>query len=96
MGIELIYNVVLVSGVQQSDSVIHIRTHVCVCMLSHSSHVQLFSTIWTIDHQAPLFMGFSMQEEWSGLPFPTSGDLPDPESESTSLESPALAGGLYH
>ena len=63
MGAELIYNVVLVSGVQQSDSVIHICTYVCVCVLSHSSRVQLFSTLWTVDHKAPLFTGFSTQEE---------------------------------
>ena len=49
------------------------------------SHVQLFVTM---DHsQAPLFMEFSRQEYWSGLPFPSPGDLPDPGNE---LESPAL------
>ena len=41
------------------------------------SHVQLFSTPWTIARQAPLSMGFSRQEYWSGLPFPSPGDLPD-------------------
>ena len=40
-----------------------------VCMLSHCSHVQLFVTLWTIAHQAPLSMGFSKQEYWSGLPW---------------------------
>ena len=45
-----------------------IRVSVCVCMLSH---VLLFATPWTIDLYAPLFMGFSRQEYWSGLPFPT-------------------------
>ena len=40
----------------------------CVCMLSH---VQLFATPWTAAHQAPLFMGFSRQEYWSGLPLPS-------------------------
>ena len=39
------------------------------------SHVQLFATPWTVAHQAPLSMGFSRQEYWSGLPFPTPGDL---------------------
>ena len=43
------------------------------------SHVQLFVTPWTIAHQAPLPMGFSRQEYWSGLPFPIPGDLPSPE-----------------
>ena len=49
--------------------------------------VHLFATPWTIAPQAPLFMEFSRQEYWSGLPFPFPGDLPDPGIES---ESPAL------
>jgi len=44
---------------------------------------------WTAAHQAPLTMGFSREEYWSGLPFPSPGDLPNPEIE---LASPALAG----
>ena len=39
-----------------------------ICMLSCFSHVQLFAILWTVDHQAPLLMGFSRQEHWSGLP----------------------------
>ena len=46
-------------------------------------------------HQAPLSMGFPRQEYWSGLPFPTPGDLPDPGIESASPASPALAGGFF-
>ena len=42
------------------------------------SPVQLFETLWTVDHQDPLSIGFSRQEYWSGLPFPTPEDLPDP------------------
>ena len=42
------------------------------------SHVQLFATPWTVAYQAPLSMGFSRQEYWSGLPFPSPEDLPDP------------------
>ena len=42
------------------------------------SHVQLFATPWTVAYQAPLSMGFSRQEYWTGLPFPSPGDLPDP------------------
>ena len=53
----------------------------CVCMLSHFSRVQFFATPWTVAHQAPLFMGFSRQEYWSGLPCPPPGDLPDPGIE---------------
>ena len=51
------------------------------------SHVQLFATPWTIAHQAPPSMGFSRQEDWSGLTFPSPGHLPDP---GTELGSPAL------
>ena len=50
---------------------------------------------WTIACQAPLSMGFSRQEYWSGLPCPPSGDLPDPGIKPMSLVSPALAGGLF-
>ena len=42
------------------------------------NHVRIFATPWTIDYQAPPSMGFSRQECWSGLPFPSPGDLPDP------------------
>ena len=63
-------------------------------MLSCFSCVQLLATLWTVAHQAPLSMGFSRQEYWSGLPCPPPGDLPDPGIEYTSLMSPALAGGL--
>ena len=52
-------------------------------MLSRFSHVQLFATLWTVAHQAPLSMGFSRQEYWSGLPFPPPGDPPDPGIEPT-------------
>ena len=40
-------------------------------------------------------MGFSRQDDWSGLPFPPPGDLPDPGTEPASLSSPALAGGFF-
>ena len=59
------------------------------------SCILLFATSWTVAHQAPLSMEFSRQEYWSGLPFPTPGDLPDPGIKPTSLESPALAGGFF-
>ena len=48
------------------------------------SHVWLFAALWTVACQAPLFMGFSRQEYWSGLPFPSPGDLPDPGIEAGS------------
>ena len=64
-------------------------------MLSHFSHVQLFAILWTVAFQAPLFMGFSRQEYWSGFPFPSLGALPNPGIEPMSLVSPALAGGFF-
>ena len=59
------------------------------------SCVQLFATLWSVALQAPLFMEFSRQEYWSGLPFPTPEDLPDPGMEPESLASPALAGRFF-
>ena len=50
-----------------------------------------FATPWTGTHQTPLSMEFSRQEYWSRLPFPSPGDLPNPEIETTF---PALAGGF--
>ena len=67
----------------------------CAYMLSHFSHVQLFSTPWSVAHQAPRSMGFSRQEYWSGLPCPPPGDLPDPGMGPTSLMSPALGGEFF-
>ena len=58
-------------------------------------HVQLCVTLWTAARQAPLSMGFSRQERWSGLPFSTPQDLPDPGIEPVSLMSPELAGGFF-
>ena len=57
------------------------------CVLSH---VQLFAAAWIVTCQAPLSMGFSRQEYWSGLLCPPPGDLPDPGIEPTSPVSPAL------
>ena len=56
------------------------------------SHVQPFATPWTIANQAPLSMGFSTQEYWSALPFPSPGDLPNPRMEPGSpvLQADAL------
>ena len=56
------------------------------------SHVQLFGTPWTIAHQASPSMEFSRQEYWSGLPFPSPGDLPDPgiEPGSPTLQADTL------
>ena len=65
------------------------------------SRARLFATLWTVAYQAPLSMGFSRQEYWSGLPFPSPGDLPDPgiEPRSPTLQADALTseppGKLY-
>ena len=61
--------------------------YVCVCMLSHFSPFQLCVTLWTIACQGSLFIGFSRQKYWSGLP----GDLPNPGTEPISL----MAGGFF-
>ena len=56
-----------------------------VCQIT--SVVSNFTTLWTVTHQAPLSMEFSRQERWSGLPFPTPGDLPNAGIKPTSLVS---------
>ena len=66
---------------------------VCVCqLLSHEP----FATPQTVAHQAPLSMGFSRQEYWSGLPIPSPGDLPDPgiEPGSPTLQADSLPSEL--
>ena len=65
------------------------------CYLVAKLCLTLFVIPRTAAHQAPLSVGFPRQEYWSGLPFPSPGDLPDPGMEHTSLASPALAGGFF-
>ena len=67
----------------------------CACVLSRFWRVWLCATLCTVAHQAPLSMGFSRQEYWSGLPCPSPRDLPDPKTDPTFLMSPAL-WVLYH
>ena len=64
------------------------------CVLSLFSYAQLFATPGTVAGQALLSMGFSRQEYWSTLLFPSPGDLPDPGIKPTSIASPALVGGF--
>ena len=59
------------------------------------SRVRLFGTPWTVARQAPLSMGFSRQEYWSGLPFPPPGDLLHPGIEPESPAGSALAAGFF-
>ena len=64
-----------------------------MCVLSHSVvSAQLFATLWTVACQAPLSMGFFRQENWSGLLFPSPGNLSNPGIKPTS---PALASGFF-
>ena len=65
------------------------RNEICCCLVAMSDS---FVTPWTVVHQAPLSMGFPRQEYWSGLPFPSSGDIPDSGIEPVF---PALAGGFF-
>jgi len=67
-------------------------TKIIVYAAQWLSRVRLFMTPQTVAHQAPRSMEFSRQEYWSGLPFPSSADLPNPGIEPTP---PALAGGFF-
>ena len=58
-----------------------------VCVLCRFSHVQLFVALRTAAHRVSLFIGFSMQEYWNGLPCPPPGDLPNPGTKPDSLTS---------
>ena len=64
-------------------------------MLNRFSRVQLFATAWTVACQAPLPLGFSRQEYWSGLPCPPPTYPPNPGIEPLSLKPPALAGQFF-
>ena len=69
--------------------------YICACVLSCFSYVRLTVTPWTVAHQTALSKGFSRQEYWSVLLFPSPGDLPNPGIETASLASPALAGRFF-
>ena len=80
----------VVSSVQQSDSDTHIKKKKRSCF----SGVWIFVTLWTIACQAPQSMGFSRQEYWNGLPFPSPEYLPDPGIEPESRGS-CTAGRFF-
>ena len=65
------------------------------CVLSCFSCIRLFATLWTVAHQAPLSMGFSRQEYWSGLPCPPPRHLPNPGIKPASPVSPAWTGRFF-
>ena len=70
---------------------------VCVCVRARvRTDVSDSEIPRTIVRQDPLFMEFSRQEYWSGLPCPPPGELPDPGIEPAPLESPALAGRFFN
>ena len=73
------------------DSLKIVLNVTCVCMCVYSG-VQLLETTWTAARQAPLSMGYPRQEYWSGLPFPSPGDLPDPRLKpmSSALQADSL------
>ena len=65
------------------------------CVLSYLNHVWLFTILCSVACQAPVSMGFSWQEYWSGLLCPHAGDLPNPGIEPEPFMSPALAGRFF-
>ena len=71
------------------------RANLCAYLLSHFSHARLCVTLWAVARPAPLSMGFSRQEYWSGLLFPPPVDLSNPGMEPESRKSPALPGGFF-
>ena len=66
-----------------------------MCVFSVVQSCLTFFNPWTVAHQAPLFMEFPRQNYWSGLPFPSSGHLPNLGIKPASPASPALAGGFF-
>ena len=74
----------------------HLIVGLCACVLSHFSHAQHFVTLWAVALQAPLFMGFSRQEYWTGLTCPPPGDCPDPRIKPTHVSCiSCTAGGFF-
>ena len=89
---------------KRKESSLRIPIHVCVCVCVREreresvcmlSRVQFFLTSWTVARQALLSMELSRQEFWSGLPFPSPEDLPNPGTEPKSPVSPALGGRFF-
>ena len=72
-----------------------LRRFLHVCVLSRLSHVQLYVTLWTVAHQAPLSIGFSIKNTGVGCHALLQGDLPDPGIGPESFTSPALVRGFF-
>ena len=85
---------IIQSEVSQKEK--HQYSMLLLLLLSRFSRVRLFATPWTVAYQAPPSMGFSWQEYWSGLPFPSPGDLPNPgiEPGSPAFQADTLTSEL--
>ena len=91
-----------IAWLQAFDKYPCVYIYICVCVyiyihmkwseVKSLSRVWLFATLWTVAHQAPLSMGFSRHGYWSGLPFPSPGDRPNPgiEPRSPTLQADTL------
>ena len=89
LGQTAIWECCFFSGRQRWD----VFTH--MCMLSWVSHAWLSETLWIVACQAPPSVGLSRQKYWSGLPFPSPGDLPHAGMKPGSLEPPEMAGRFF-
>ena len=67
----------------------------CGAVLNHFSRVRLFATLWTVARQAPLSMGFSRQDYWSGLQCPPPGESSQPKDRTYVYCSSCLVGGFF-
>ena len=82
-----------------TQSLVVLKLQICVWITSKVKwliRVWLFVTPWTVAHQAPPSMEFSRQEYWTGLPFPSPGDLRDPGIEPASLNVFCIGGQIFH
>ena len=89
---------VQVKGETLGYAVTVVSEQVIVMIVGHAcllNHVRLFATPWTVACRALLSMGFPRQKYWSGVPFSSSGDLPNPRVEPASPVSPELAGRFF-
>ena len=80
----------------RSREAICVCTHVHIILFSHQVVSNIFVSLWPVARQAPLSMGFLRQQYWSGLPFPSPGDLPDPGIKPESLALPMDSLPLNH
>ena len=90
-------NSLMLSHFSRKSQFSSVQTLNCVHLFATpwTAACQILWALWTRAHQAPLSMGFSRQESWSGLPFHPPGDLPDPGIELGALASPALVGEFF-